>query len=92
MRPFAPSSISLTSATLTLSLPLPTVHAIRLAGRESRIQEPFAQDIQQVVEEIAQALLPILQDKPFAFLGHRYFTLCFQQALAGGTQADPSQE
>ncbi|XP_049633485.1 S-acyl fatty acid synthase thioesterase, medium chain [Suncus etruscus] len=46
------------------------VHSIRLAGRESRILEPFAEDIQQVVEEIAQALLPILQDKPFAFFGH----------------------
>ncbi|XP_004425511.1 PREDICTED: S-acyl fatty acid synthase thioesterase, medium chain [Ceratotherium simum simum] len=46
------------------------VHSIRLAGRESRSKEPFASDIHQVVDEIACALLPVLQDKPFAFLGH----------------------
>ena len=52
-------------------LPSP-VHSIRLAGRESRSEEPFASDIHEVVDEIAGALLPVLQDKPFAFLGHRY--------------------
>ncbi|XP_070111181.1 S-acyl fatty acid synthase thioesterase, medium chain [Equus przewalskii] len=46
------------------------VHSIRLAGRESRSEEPFASDIHEVVDEIAGALLPVLQDKPFAFLGH----------------------
>ncbi|XP_037367386.1 S-acyl fatty acid synthase thioesterase, medium chain [Talpa occidentalis] len=46
------------------------VHAIRLAGRESRLDEPFANDMNQVLDEIVCALLPILQDKPFAFFGH----------------------
>ncbi|XP_066136808.1 S-acyl fatty acid synthase thioesterase, medium chain [Saccopteryx bilineata] len=46
------------------------VHCIRLAGRESRFEEPFASDIYQIVDEIVGALLPILQDKPFAFFGH----------------------
>uniref|UniRef100_A0A8D2D806 S-acyl fatty acid synthase thioesterase, medium chain n=1 Tax=Sciurus vulgaris TaxID=55149 RepID=A0A8D2D806_SCIVU len=46
------------------------VLSLRLAGRESRLEEPFANDINQVAEEIAHALLPIIQDKPFAFFGH----------------------
>ncbi|CAK6432830.1 unnamed protein product [Pipistrellus nathusii] len=46
------------------------VHSIRLAGRESRIEEPFATDIDQIVDEIVCVLLPVLQDKPFAFFGH----------------------
>ncbi|XP_008147096.3 S-acyl fatty acid synthase thioesterase, medium chain [Eptesicus fuscus] len=46
------------------------VHSIRLAGRESRFEEPFASDIYQIVDEIVCVLLPVLQDKPFAFFGH----------------------
>ncbi|XP_055970559.1 S-acyl fatty acid synthase thioesterase, medium chain [Sorex fumeus] len=46
------------------------VHSIRLAGRENRHTEPFASDMHQVADEIVCALLPILQDKPFAFFGH----------------------
>ncbi|XP_043334466.1 S-acyl fatty acid synthase thioesterase, medium chain isoform X3 [Cervus canadensis] len=46
------------------------VHAIRLAGRESRLDEPFASDMHQVVDEIACALLPIIQGENFAFFGH----------------------
>ncbi|XP_045713672.1 S-acyl fatty acid synthase thioesterase, medium chain [Phyllostomus hastatus] len=46
------------------------VHSIRLAGRECRSEEPFATDIYQIVEETVRALLPIIQNKPFAFFGH----------------------
>ncbi|XP_070658031.1 S-acyl fatty acid synthase thioesterase, medium chain [Bos indicus] len=46
------------------------VHAIRLAGRESRLEEPFASDMNQIVDEIACALLPIIQGEYFAFFGH----------------------
>ncbi|KAM7154813.1 S-acyl fatty acid synthase thioesterase, medium chain-like [Molossus nigricans] len=46
------------------------VHSIRLAGRESRHEEPFSSDICQIADEIVCALLPVLQDKPFAFFGH----------------------
>ncbi|XP_071475768.1 S-acyl fatty acid synthase thioesterase, medium chain [Marmota flaviventris] len=46
------------------------VSCLRLAGRESRLEEPFAKDINNVVEEIIHALLPIIRDKPFAFFGH----------------------
>ncbi|XP_053429214.1 S-acyl fatty acid synthase thioesterase, medium chain isoform X2 [Nycticebus coucang] len=46
------------------------VHSVRLAGRESRFEEPFAKDIHQVVDEIVCAMLPVIQDKPFAFFGH----------------------
>ncbi|ELR45590.1 S-acyl fatty acid synthase thioesterase, medium chain, partial [Bos mutus] len=51
-------------------LPLLPVHAIRLAGRESRLEEPFASDMNQIVDEIACALLPIIQGEYFAFFGH----------------------
>ncbi|XP_075409513.1 S-acyl fatty acid synthase thioesterase, medium chain [Tenrec ecaudatus] len=46
------------------------VHSIRLAGRESRSEEPFSRDINQAVDEIVCALLPLLRDKSFAFFGH----------------------
>ncbi|XP_019518958.1 PREDICTED: S-acyl fatty acid synthase thioesterase, medium chain [Hipposideros armiger] len=46
------------------------VYSIRLAGRESRLEEPIASDPDQVVDEIVCALLPVIQDKPFAFFGH----------------------
>ncbi|XP_040824097.1 S-acyl fatty acid synthase thioesterase, medium chain isoform X2 [Ochotona curzoniae] len=46
------------------------VHAVRLAGRESRFEEPFADNMCQIVDEIVCALLPVIQDKPFAFFGH----------------------
>ncbi|KAM4828864.1 S-acyl fatty acid synthase thioesterase, medium chain [Thomomys bottae] len=46
------------------------VHAVRFAGRESRIDEQFASDILQLVDEIIDALLPVIHDKSFAFFGH----------------------
>ncbi|XP_021097690.1 S-acyl fatty acid synthase thioesterase, medium chain [Heterocephalus glaber] len=46
------------------------VYSVRLAGRESRTEEPFANDIDEIVDEIVYALLPVVQDKPFAFFGH----------------------
>ncbi|KAM5340290.1 S-acyl fatty acid synthase thioesterase, medium chain [Glossophaga mutica] len=46
------------------------VHSIRLAGRECRSEEPFATDIYQMADEIVCALLPVIQNKPFAFFGH----------------------
>ncbi|XP_057399754.1 meiosis expressed gene 1 protein homolog isoform X2 [Balaenoptera acutorostrata] len=46
-------------------------HAIRLAGRESRLEDPFPSDIYQMVDEIACALLLVLQGENFAFFGHR---------------------
>ncbi|XP_008063501.1 S-acyl fatty acid synthase thioesterase, medium chain [Carlito syrichta] len=46
------------------------VYSIRLAGRESRAEEPFANDIYQVADEIVCAMMPVIQDKPFAFFGH----------------------
>ncbi|KAL6077223.1 hypothetical protein STEG23_037678, partial [Scotinomys teguina] len=46
------------------------VHAVRLAGRETRLHEPFPSDIYQIADEIVSALLPVIQDKPFAFFGH----------------------
>lgn len=51
------------------------MHAVRLAGRETRLKEPFANDIYQIAEEIVTALLPVIQDKAFAFFGHRYLNL-----------------
>jgi medium-chain acyl-[acyl-carrier-protein] hydrolase len=51
------------------------VHAVRLAGRETRFEEPFSNDIYQIAEEVVTALLPIIRDKAFAFFGHRYLDL-----------------
>ncbi|XP_012870059.1 PREDICTED: S-acyl fatty acid synthase thioesterase, medium chain [Dipodomys ordii] len=48
------------------------VHAVRFAGRESRLDEQFASDIHQQVDEIIDALLPIIHDKSFAFFGHSF--------------------
>uniref|UniRef100_A0A2K5CQE2 S-acyl fatty acid synthase thioesterase, medium chain n=1 Tax=Aotus nancymaae TaxID=37293 RepID=A0A2K5CQE2_AOTNA len=48
----------------------PILHAIRLPGRESRIGEPMATDIYQIIDEITCAMLPVIQGKPFALFGH----------------------
>lgn len=46
--------------------------AVKLPGRESRAKEPFFQNMQQIVDEVIGALLPLLKEKPFALFGHRY--------------------
>nr|XP_015002015.2 S-acyl fatty acid synthase thioesterase, medium chain isoform X1 [Macaca mulatta]XP_028681841.1 S-acyl fatty acid synthase thioesterase, medium chain isoform X1 [Macaca mulatta] len=58
------------------------VHSLRLPGRESRIEEPFANDISQLVDEVVRALQPVIQDKPFAFFGHSMGSyIAFRTAL-----------
>ncbi|XP_051857608.1 S-acyl fatty acid synthase thioesterase, medium chain [Antechinus flavipes] len=58
------------------------VSSIRLPGRESRTNEPFATTMDQIVAEISNTLLPILQDIPFAFFGHSMgTTIAFMTAL-----------
>ncbi|EHH18904.1 hypothetical protein EGK_19475 [Macaca mulatta] len=58
------------------------LHSLRLPGRESRIEEPFANDISQLVDEVVCALQPVIQEKPFAFFGHSMGSyIAFRTAL-----------
>ncbi|XP_013881126.1 S-acyl fatty acid synthase thioesterase, medium chain [Austrofundulus limnaeus] len=52
--------------------PSTEVLAVRLPGREGRAREPFLENMQQVVEEVLEVLLPLLRDKPFALFGHSF--------------------
>ncbi|NXA89523.1 SAST synthase, partial [Melanocharis versteri] len=46
------------------------VFCIRLPGRETRQEEPFAKDMASVINEVESVLLKALEEKPFAFFGH----------------------
>ncbi|XP_018605913.1 S-acyl fatty acid synthase thioesterase, medium chain [Scleropages formosus] len=48
------------------------VYSVRLSGREGRAKEPFATSMQQIVKEVADTLLPALQEKSFALFGHSF--------------------
>ncbi|XP_032435703.1 S-acyl fatty acid synthase thioesterase, medium chain isoform X2 [Xiphophorus hellerii] len=51
------------------------VFAVKLPGRESRSREPFFDNMQQIVDEVISALLPLLKEKPFAMFGHSFGAL-----------------
>ncbi|KAM8840283.1 S-acyl fatty acid synthase thioesterase, medium chain isoform 1-T1 [Spinachia spinachia] len=48
------------------------VFAIKLPGRESRVKEPFFENMQQIVDEVVGVLLAVLKEKPFALFGHSF--------------------
>ncbi|NXH23684.1 SAST synthase, partial [Myiagra hebetior] len=48
------------------------VLSIRLPGRETHLKEPFAKDMASIVNEVTNALLKELKEKPFAFFGHSF--------------------
>ncbi|XP_054911267.1 S-acyl fatty acid synthase thioesterase, medium chain isoform X2 [Poeciliopsis prolifica] len=51
------------------------VLAVKLPGRESRTGEPFCDNMQQIVDDVISALLPLLKEKPFALFGHSFGAL-----------------
>lgn len=51
------------------------VFAVKLPGRESRAREAFSENMQQIVDEVVSALLPLLREKPFALFGHSFGAL-----------------
>uniref|UniRef100_A0A8C5QV64 S-acyl fatty acid synthase thioesterase, medium chain n=1 Tax=Leptobrachium leishanense TaxID=445787 RepID=A0A8C5QV64_9ANUR len=51
------------------------VYSVMLAGRESRSRESFAQNIDQIVDEVCEFLLPLLHEKSLAFFGHSFGSL-----------------
>ncbi|CAL8292377.1 unnamed protein product [Merluccius merluccius] len=51
------------------------VYSVRLPGREARGREPLLLSMEEVVEEVVEALLPALKEKPFAFFGHSFGAL-----------------
>lgn len=51
------------------------VCAVQLPGRESRLREPAIDDLKQLRERLAEALLPALGRTPFAFYGHSFGAL-----------------
>lgn len=68
--PYAGSSASVVYRKWTSNLsPQFEVIPIELPGRGSRIQEELKHNVQEVVEEIAGSIIPLL-NKPFYFFGH----------------------
>uniref|UniRef100_A0A8C0V8L0 oleoyl-[acyl-carrier-protein] hydrolase n=1 Tax=Cyanistes caeruleus TaxID=156563 RepID=A0A8C0V8L0_CYACU len=50
------------------------VFCIRLPGRHTHLEKPFAKDMASIVTEVTSALLKELKEKPFAFFGHSFGT------------------
>ena len=57
------------------------ISAIQLPGREHRLKEPCFTELPRLVTRLADDLLPVLQNRPFAFFGHSMGGLiCFELA------------
>ncbi|MGH2509557.1 MAG: thioesterase II family protein, partial [Ktedonobacteraceae bacterium] len=55
--------------------------AIQLPGRENRLQEAPVTQMHGLIESVASALLPYMDDKPFALFGHSMGALlCYELA------------
>jgi medium-chain acyl-[acyl-carrier-protein] hydrolase len=63
---------------------------IQLPGRENRFREPFARDVESLVESLAESIVSHL-DRPFVFFGHSMGALvAFELARLLEEQGKPS--
>ncbi len=79
--PFAGGSSNSFRPWVPLMPPAVELRAVELPGHGTRLSEPLAQDIKELIEPIARGILPTL-DKPFAIFGHSMGALLgFEVAL-----------
>ena len=72
------------------ALPMIALVPVQYPGRETRLGEPCQQNLDQLVDELAHALLPHL-DRPYSLLGYSLgakvgFALCHRLASLGAPQ------
>lgn len=70
------------------------VCAVQLPGREDRLREPPFTRLPQLIESLAHALQPYVQERPYAFFGHSmggYISFELARYLRSHLHTGPSQ-